>query len=90
MGLLRSAQSLLATALGLAHTRLELLSVEIQEVLARLVLLMVGAVAAILLGALALGFAAVAVVLAVPPGLRDLHAAIVSDVFAQRVLAVDV
>jgi uncharacterized membrane protein YqjE len=70
VGLLRSAQSLIATALGLARTRLELLSVEMQEVLARLVLLMVGAVAAILLGALALGFAAVAVVLAVPGDLR--------------------
>jgi len=70
VGLLRSAQSLLATALGLARTRLELLSVEMQEVLARLVLLMVGAVAAILLAALALGFGAVAIVLAVPPEMR--------------------
>lgn len=70
MGLLRSAQSLLATLLGLARTRLELLSVEMQEVLARLVLLMVGAVAAILLAALALGFGAVAVVLAVPAEMR--------------------
>jgi len=70
MGLLRSAQTLLATALGLARTRLELLSVEMQEVLARLVLLMVGAVAAILLAALAIGFGAVALVLAVPPELR--------------------
>jgi uncharacterized membrane protein YqjE len=66
LGLLRSAQSLLASLLGLARTRLELLSVEMQELLARLVLLMVGAVAAILLGALALGFGAVALVLAVP------------------------
>jgi len=67
MGLLQSAQALLATVLGLARTRLELLSVEMQEVLARLVLLMIGAVAAILLGALALGFGAVALVMAVPP-----------------------
>lgn len=67
MGLIQSAQALLATALGLARTRLELLSVETQEVLARLVLLMVGAVAAILLGALALGFGAVALVMAVAP-----------------------
>jgi uncharacterized membrane protein YqjE len=70
VGLLRSAQTLLATALGLARTRLELLSVEMQEVLARLVLLMVGAVAAILLAALALGFGAVALVLAAPPEMR--------------------
>ncbi len=67
MGLIQSVQALLATALGLARTRLELLSVETQEVLARLVLLMVGAVAAILLGALALGFGAVALVMAVAP-----------------------
>jgi uncharacterized membrane protein YqjE len=66
VGLMRSAQSLLATALGLARTRLELLSVEMQEVLARLVLLMVGAVVASLLAALAVGFGAVALVLAVP------------------------
>ena len=70
MGLMRSAQALLATLLGLARTRLELLSVEMQEVLARLVLIMVGAVAAILLGALAVGFASVALVLAVEPQYR--------------------
>lgn len=67
MGLLQSAQALLATALGLARTRLELLSVEMQELLARLVLLMVGAVAVILLAALALGFGAVALLMAVAP-----------------------
>jgi len=66
MGLLRSAQELLATVLGLARTRLELLSVEMQELLARLVLIMIGAVAAILLTALALGFGAVALVMVVP------------------------
>jgi len=67
MGLIQSVQALLATLLGLARTRLELLSIEAQELLARLVLMMIGAVAAILLAALALGFAAVALVMAVPP-----------------------
>jgi len=67
MGLIQSVQALLTTALGLARTRLELLSVEMQELLARLVLIMIGAVAAILLAALALGFGAVALVMAVPP-----------------------
>ena len=66
-GLIQSVQALLATLLGLARTRLELLSIEAQELLARLVLIMIGAVAAILLAALALGFAAVALVMAVPP-----------------------
>jgi uncharacterized membrane protein YqjE len=70
MGLVRSAQAFLATLLGLARTRLELLGVETQELLARLVLLMVGAVAAILLAALALGFGAVALVMAAPPEQR--------------------
>jgi len=70
VGLVRSAQALLATLLGLARTRLELLSVEMQELLARLMLVMVGAVAAILLAALAVGFGAVALVLAVPEGHR--------------------
>ena len=70
MRLLQSAQALLATVLGLARTRLELLSVETQELLARLVLLMVGAVAAILLAALALGFGAVALLMAVAPERR--------------------
>jgi uncharacterized membrane protein YqjE len=67
VGLLSSLQRLLATLLGLARTRLELISVEAQELLARLVLLMIGAVAAILLAALAAGFGAVALVLAAPP-----------------------
>jgi uncharacterized membrane protein YqjE len=66
MGIIRSVQALLATLLGLARTRLELLSVEAQELLARLVLIMIGAVAAILLAALAIGFGAVALVIAVP------------------------
>lgn len=64
MGILQSGQALLATALELGRTRLELLSVEMQEMLARLVLLMVGAVAAILLAALAVGFGGAALVMA--------------------------
>jgi uncharacterized membrane protein YqjE len=67
MGLMQSVRGLLVTLLGLARTRLELLSVEMQELLARLVLVMVGAVAAILLAALALGFGAVALVMWVAP-----------------------
>ncbi len=70
MGIVQSGQALVATALGLARTRLELLSVEMQEVLARLVLLMIGAVAAIFLFALALGFAAVSLVMAAPAEYR--------------------
>jgi len=81
MGLVRSAQAFLATLLGLARTRLELLSVEAQELLARLVLLVAGAVAAVLLAALALGFGAVAVVLAVPEADRVAACAGLAGVF---------
>lgn len=66
MGLLSSVRSLAATLVALARTRLELLSVEAQELFARLLLLAVGAVAAILLAALAVGFGAVALVMAAP------------------------
>lgn len=81
MGLLQSVQDLLASLLGLARTRLELLSVEMQELLARLVLIMVGAVAAILLAALALGFGAVALVMATAPEHRVAVAAGLAAVF---------
>jgi uncharacterized membrane protein YqjE len=70
VGLFQSAQGLLASVLALARTRLELLGTELQETLARLVLLVICAVAAVLLCALALGFAAVALVMAAPPEQR--------------------
>jgi uncharacterized membrane protein YqjE len=70
LGLIKSAQDLVANALGLARTRLDLLSTEVQELLARLVLLMIASVVAILLGALAFGFGAVAVVMAAPAEYR--------------------
>jgi uncharacterized membrane protein YqjE len=70
LGLFKSAQDLVTNALGLARTRLDLLSTEVQELLARLVLLMIASVAAILLGALALGFGAVAIVMAAPADYR--------------------
>lgn len=81
MGLVRSAQALLATLLDLARTRLELVSVESQELLARLVVVIVGAVAAILLAALALGFGAVALVMAAPAEHRVALAAGLALVF---------
>ena len=70
LGLVKSAQDLVASALGLARTRLDLLSTELQELLTRLVVLMIASVTAILLGALALGFAATALLIAVPPEQR--------------------
>jgi uncharacterized membrane protein YqjE len=81
LGLIKSAQDLVANALGLARTRLDLLSTEVQELLARLVLLMIASVVAILLGALAFGFGAVAVVMAAPGEYRVWVAAGLALVF---------
>ena len=81
MGLLQSAQALLASMVLLARTRLELVDTELQEMLARLVLQVIFAVAAVLLAALALGFAAVAAVMAAPPEQRVALAAVVAVVF---------
>jgi uncharacterized membrane protein YqjE len=67
LGLDKSAQDHVASALGQARTRLDLLSTEPQELLTRLVVLMIASVTAILLGVLALGFAATALLIAVPP-----------------------
>ncbi len=63
-GLFRSLRSLAATALALAHTRLDLFGTELQEALAQLVLALVYAFGALLLGALGLGFGGIALLLA--------------------------
>ena len=81
MGLFQSAQALLASVVVLARTRLELVDTELQEMLARLVLQVICAVAAVLLAALALGFAAVAAVMAAPPEQRVALATVVALVF---------
>jgi uncharacterized membrane protein YqjE len=70
MSLLHSAQSLLAGLLGVARTRLELFGTELQEELTRLVYVIVGAVAALLLAVLALALGAAALLFALPPELR--------------------
>ncbi len=63
-GLFRSLRSLAATAVALAHTRLELFGTELQEALAQLVLALVYAVGALLLAVLGLAFGGVAIVIA--------------------------
>jgi uncharacterized membrane protein YqjE len=63
-GLFRSLRSLAASAVALAHTRLELFGTELQEALAQLVLGLVYAVGALLLAALGLGFGGVAILIA--------------------------
>ncbi|OGA60842.1 MAG: hypothetical protein A3G81_23995 [Betaproteobacteria bacterium RIFCSPLOWO2_12_FULL_65_14] len=74
-GLLHSAQSLLASLLALARTRLELFSTELQEELTRLVLALIGAVVVLLLAALGVAFAGLALIIAIGEQYRFLVAA---------------
>lgn len=74
-GLLHSAQSLLASLLALARTRLELFSTELQEELTRLVLTLIGALVVLLLAALGVAFAGLALIIAIGEQYRSLVAA---------------
>jgi uncharacterized membrane protein YqjE len=62
-GLVHSAQSLLAGLVALGRTRLELFSTELQEEIARQAAALVGAFVVLVLGALALAFGAIAVLM---------------------------
>ena len=64
-GLFHSARKLLANLAGLAHTRLELLSTELQEELARLGEILLAAIVSLFFAFLGIAFAAVAVMIAV-------------------------
>ena len=66
-GLLASVQNLLASLLGLARTRLDLLSTELEEALAHFALGIIIAVAAVLLTVLGLAFAGAALLFAIGP-----------------------
>jgi len=65
VSLLHSAQSLLASLLELVRTRIELFSSELHEELARLAVALLGALVAVVLAAFGVGFAALALVIAV-------------------------
>ena len=80
-GLLQSAQNMVAGLLDLGRTRFELFSVELREELARIATLLIGGLAALILGILGIAFAAFAVVVAVAPEYRLLVAAIVAGAF---------
>ena len=80
-GLLGSVRNLLDSLLGLARTRLELLSTELQEALATHAFALVGACAALVLGGLGLAFAGIAVLLAVAPEQRLAAATLMALVF---------
>lgn len=66
-GLFGSVRNLVSSLLGLARTRLELLSTELEEFLGRLALGLVGAFAAVLFAALGLAFGGIAMLIAVAP-----------------------
>lgn len=80
-GLLGSVQSLGASLLALARTRLELFSTELQEELTRLIFGVVGTVAVLLLAALGAAFAALALLIALPAEHRVLAAAGIAAAF---------
>ena len=64
-GLMESAQSFVAGLLDLGRTRFELFGTELREELAHLATALLGALAALVLAALGLGFAALAVIFSV-------------------------
>ena len=86
-GLLHSAQSLLATVLALARTRLELFGTELHEQLNRLFYLFIGAVAVLLLAALGAAFAALALLASLPAEQRAAAAALVAAAFLAMAFA---
>lgn len=69
-GLFHSARKLLANLAGLAHTRLELLSTELQEELARLGVILLAAIVSLFFAFLGVAFVAVAVMIAVAESYR--------------------
>jgi uncharacterized membrane protein YqjE len=79
--LLESARTVLADLISLGHTRFELFSVELREELARLATLLLGGVAALVLGVLGLAFAALALIVAVDVQYRPLTACLVAAGF---------
>jgi uncharacterized membrane protein YqjE len=83
-GLFDSVRRLLANVVGLAHTRLELLSTELQEELARLALILLAALVSLFFGVLGLAFATVALLIAV----GDDYRLAVAVLFAASFLAV--
>jgi uncharacterized membrane protein YqjE len=78
---LESARTMLADLISLGQTRFELFSVELREELARIATLLLGGLAAVILGILGIAFAAFALVVAMAPEYRLLAAALVAGGF---------
>jgi uncharacterized membrane protein YqjE len=81
VGLLDSAQALIASMLTLARTRLELFGTELQEELARLFIALLCAVAVLLLGALAGAFSGFALIVSLDEEYRASAAGVIALVF---------
>jgi uncharacterized membrane protein YqjE len=81
MGLLDSAQTLLAGVLSLARTRLELFGTELQEELTRLFFALLCAVLVLLLGALVAVFSGFALIISLREEYRALAAGVIALVF---------
>jgi uncharacterized membrane protein YqjE len=82
MGLLESAQTLLAGVLSLARTRLELFGTELEEQLTRLFIALLCAMSVLLLGALVAVFAGFALIISLPEEYRALVAGAMALIFA--------
>jgi uncharacterized membrane protein YqjE len=80
-GLFGSVKALLATVVAAVHDRVELFSTEFQEEMARLVVILVWSLAAVLCVFAGLSFVAVTVLLAVDDSLRTLTAGILALIF---------
>ena len=81
MGLLDSAQTLLAGVLSLAQTRLELFGTELEEQLTRLFFALLCAVIVVLLGALAAVFFGIALIISLGEEHRALAAGLIALAF---------
>jgi uncharacterized membrane protein YqjE len=87
VGLLGSAQSLLANLLALARTRLELFGAELQEELTRLFFAAIGMALVLLLAALGAAFGALALVMALGEEHRAVAAGLIGAGFVALALA---
>jgi uncharacterized membrane protein YqjE len=81
LGLLDSAKALLATLIGIVHTRLELLSTELQEEIGRVALLLLWGAVALFFVFLAIAFFALLILIAFWDQHRLLVAALLAASF---------
>ncbi len=81
MGIFDSVKSLLASVVAMAHNRVELLSTELQEELARIVSVLLWSITALLCTIVGLTFVAVLILLSVGESHRALAAGIIAVVF---------